>query len=160
MAHRSAVINASRGSFHRPDPPLQNEYVHRKRMDLNLINREIYHHAEPEFHLHIHNPDIQDGTKGWFYFWSRIVLICAPVILMGAYIQKQAGCVLRPIVTNVPEHAHMYPRIAGHLKTKKYDKAGDFLKRNNGEFYAQTVKPDYVNKPALVTKMNKNGFSF
>jgi hypothetical protein len=58
---RSVYFAARGGGFHKPDPPLPESYIHRKRLDLEMVNREIYHDVNPEFHLHIHNPDLKGG---------------------------------------------------------------------------------------------------
>ena len=50
------------GSFHKPDPPLLQEYKHTRRVHLEDVNTNLYHDHAPEFYMHLHSIHVQ-GNK-------------------------------------------------------------------------------------------------
>ena len=65
-----------------------------------------------------------------------------------------------PAVRPGPDHAHMAPKILGHLKANNYENAPDKFGRKNAVFYRNFFRQENHNRPALVEQFNKHGFTF
>ena len=49
------------GHFHKPDPKLWTLYEHTRVVHLEDINTVLYHDFNPEYHMHLHSPFIQNS---------------------------------------------------------------------------------------------------
>ena len=65
-----------------------------------------------------------------------------------------------PAVRPGPDHAHMAPRVLGHLKANNFEAAPDKFGRKNAMFYKNYMRQDNQLKPKLVAQFNKHGFTF
>ena len=72
------------------------------------------------------------------------------------------GSMLYPTVRPGPDHAHMAPKLLGHLVANNYENKPDKFGRKNAQFYRNFFRQDMSanNKPKLVVNFNKHGFSF
>ena len=55
MFKQPSQLMATRGGFHKPDPPHYPMYKHTRRIHLEDINTIIYNDNAPEFHMHLHS---------------------------------------------------------------------------------------------------------
>lgn len=157
-----AVRGGGGGHFHRPDPKLWKPYEHTRLVQLEDINTVLYHDYAPEYHMHLHSPFIQNSKQGISLIFLYFCLILAPAWALGAYLHKKAGSALFPSLRPGKDHAHMAPRLIGHLKENNFENKQDALGRRTGMFYKnycrQVMEMEY--KPKLIKKVETHGFKF
>jgi hypothetical protein len=83
-----AVRGGGGGHFHKPDPKTWKTYDHTRVVHLEDINTVIYHDFNPEYHMHLHSPFIQQAKQGVALQFLYFCLIIAPVWMFGAYLHK------------------------------------------------------------------------
>lgn len=157
-----AVRGGGGGHFHRPDPKPQEPYEHTRLIHLEDINTVLYHDFNPEYHMHLHSPFIQNSKQGVALIMIYFFLIITPVWFCAKTLQKWAGSNLYPSVRPGKEHYHMAPKLMDHLKANNYENKQDALGRRTGAFYKNFCRQvnDMDYKPAVVKALESHGFKF
>ncbi len=123
------------GGFHKPDPKLPKLYQHTRLIHLEEINTVLYHDFNPEFHMHLHSPFIQNSKQGWSLLACYVLIILTPLMILGVTTHRQIGSFLYPSVRPGKDHAHMAGKLISHLKENDYENKQDALGRRTGRFY-------------------------
>ena len=155
-------VRGGGGHFHKPDPKLGRPYEHTRLVQLEDINTVLYHDFSPEYHMHLHSPFIQNSKQGVALIFLYFILIIAPVWAFGAYLHKKMGSQLFPSLRPGKDHAHMGPRLIGHLKENNYENKQDALGRRTGMFYRNYCRQsmELELKPSVVRAIEDHGFKF
>ena len=150
------------GHFHKPDPKVWKLYDHTRVVHLEDINTVLYHDFNPEYHMHLHSPFIQNSKQGISLILLFLLIIIVPCWSFGVYLHKQAGSVLAPSLRPGKDHAHMGGRLISHMKANNFENKQDALGRRTGFFYKTFCRQllDIDHKPLFVHKMEAHGFKF
>jgi len=162
---KCAPLMAARGGgghFHKPDPPLLKEFKHTRKIPLEDINQVLYHDFAPEYHMHLHSPNIESGKKGWALIGIYFTLILLPCWLFGAWLHKKAGAQPVPSVRPGRDHQHMGGALIRHLMDNNYEDKADFLGRRTAFFYKNPTKQmnEIGFKPPVFESFERHGFKF
>ena len=127
----SSLAAACRGGFHKPDPVPYAKYQHTRRIHLEDINTQFYSDIGPEFYMHLHSLQIQNGRRGWFLLLAYFTLIIFPAWSIAAKCHRDMGSILFPAVRPGKDHAHMAPKLLTHLNANNFENKPDWLGRRN-----------------------------
>ena len=124
-----SLVAATRGGFHGPDPKPYAWYKQTRRYHLEDINTVLYADVAPEYHMHLHSIQIKNSKEGCALIVAYFFLLIMPVWLTTRWLHKLAGSMVYPSVRPGPDHAHMAPRLIGHLKENNYENKPDLFGR-------------------------------
>ena len=116
----------------------------------------------PEFYMHLHSMQIQDGKMGWLLLGLYFAGIIFPCWLVVRKCHKDAGSFMWPCVRPGPDHQHMAPALLSHLHANNYENKPDPFGRQNSQVYKNYFRQvmDNDSKPQVVKYINRHGFSF
>ena len=89
--------------------------------------------------------------------------IILPCWIIARTAHKNAGSHLFPAVRPGPDHAHMAPKLLGHLKANDFESKPDVFGRKSAVFYRNFFRQEMDGKRVkrkLVDQFNKHGFGF
>ena len=87
------------GGFHKPEPKLEPEYVHRRILKTTELGEQLFHDKYPEFYMHMHAHYMESGAKTWAFMGGYFLLIIAPIWAFMMYMMRYIRGQLHPAVS-------------------------------------------------------------
>ena len=144
------------GNWHPPAIPQYKPYITHRRLKYTTPGMSFMHEVAPEYLVNLHSKEYPTTWHAVGRIFGSF-LLATPLILFFMWINKRMGAHLHPTVTNCPDHAHKLPGLIRYIRSSNFNKADDFLGRNNGEFYKQYFQEDLTITNMYLERAKKNG---